>query len=195
MREKYTWSTYLEMLFTLQYGSKLNIRKRSDIASNPPMYHGIITKEVDYTENEYYDLLKENNLPIPLDQKVFGQRDGNGVRGSKKMTKNIDNNLIDNNLIDNNLIDNNLIDNNLIDNNLIDNNLIVNNIDHNQVDHTHSDMTKYKLKNGQTLYVSTLCLETFPCQHECIFNGQKMMMRGNAIKKLVENHGLTFVHN
>ena len=175
MREKYTWSTYLEMLFTLQYGSKLNIRKRSDIASNPPMYHGIITKEVDYTENEYYDLLKENNLPIPLDQKVFGQRDGNGVRGSKKMTKNIDNNLIDNNLIDNNLI--------------------VNNIDHNQVDHTHSDMTKYKLKNGQTLYVSTLCLETFPCQHECIFNGQKMMMRGNAIKKLVENHGLTFVHN
>jgi hypothetical protein len=146
------------MLFTLQDGSKLNIRKRSDIASTTPMYHGIITKEVDYTENEYYDLLKENNLPIPLDQEVFVQRDG--IIGGKKTAKNIGNNNIVNN-----------------------------------IDNIHSNMTKYKLKNGQTLYVSTHCLETFPCQHECIFNDKKMMMSGNAIKNLLENHELTFVHN
>jgi hypothetical protein len=47
---------------------------------------------------------------------------------------------------------------------------------------------RYLLKNNVLLDISDECIHTYPCQHDCVLNGEKMRINGNDIYNIFNSN-------
>ena len=45
-------------------------------------------------------------------------------------------------------------------------------------------MSQYRLKDNSEFTISTICLQSYPCQHDCKLNGSSIRVSGIQICKL-----------